>query len=719
MKKILPIFVAYQLLFIFSFVLSAPKPIHGKIQFFEEDPYWSVYHFYGLEGGVKKEAAVSAYNQNMQDVEYALKVSSLDAPGMEEEVPLGSSKNQSFKKVVEFPLLTQKEKLQLVAKVDGDETVLDEETNEEEKMPYTFSLTATHPPDPLDYGMFLLPKNKILVPTNGPMHLSARIFLPYGRTKNISWELSLKEPHVILKSGSEKLGETNTGYVWDYEDISLFAFKLPLGEHKVFFTAKDTNSQTTLISEERTLIVVPNVKAAGFFTHKTKINYTEPVYIHSDQKNYTTKSWNELWKDGPHDDIVVSFTQGFKLLFWRGASYIPVFTFGNIGMTYEWIEAAGSWGRPPGTKVRDCVEPLMDKECRFSRVEIVSSTPARTVIHWHYALIDLNYYNPDNETADEYYYMYPDGFGVRYVEAKIKPDAWHEESEFIVLIPPGYNPFELIEDNDVTLYSPDGKKKWQVTHPKPNIQWEANQPTVYRVHLKNNPYTPVMVTPNLEKQSSFDGWQNKKRYISPSYWGDHWPVTRGFETRNSPPEFYRVRPTHASLVSTYHKPLTQTPLGNGLSMTRWAWLIGITNLPDDAVLKIARNFLTPPQLVPQKGLTSVSYDMTQRAYVLMLKPGAKTASFIVKGEDELVHPAFVVKNMPTKTVQVVVNGKLLKNEIIVHGNEGKYGAALHNYKAKTVNPMDILVMYGNEGKDCVIFLNTLLHGGDAVKLVFI
>lgn len=688
MKRILFIFVACLLLFKSFFVLSAQKEIHGKIQFFEEDDYWSIYHFYGLEGGVKKEMAVSAYNQEMKDVEYVLKVSSLDAPGREEEIPLGNSKSQSFKKVVEFPLLTQKVKLQLVAKIDGNETVLDEEINEEKKMPYTFSLTATHPPDPLLYGMFLVPKNKILVTQNGALRLSAKLFLPYGKEKSISWELALNEPYIILQRGNEKLGETNAGYAWDYDDLELPP--LSKGVYSVSFTVRNEKNDTALLQEGRMLLVVPPKKeSAKFGAQKTKINYTEPVYIHSDQKNYTTKSWDELWKGSPLDDIVVHFPQGFGLLFWRGASYIPVFTFGNIGMTYEWIEAAGSWGRPPGTKVRDCVEPLMDKECRFSRVEIVSSTPARTVIHWHYALIDLNYYNPDNEMADEYYTMYPDGFGVRYVEAKIKPDAWHEESEFIVLIPPGYNPFELIKDNDVTILSPDGKKKWQVAHPKPDIQWELNQPTVYRVHLKNNPYTPIMVTPNLEKQSSFDGWQNKKRYVSPSYWGDHWPVTRGFETRNFVPEFYRVRPTHASLVSTYHKPLAQTPLGNGLSMTKWAWLIGITNLPDDVVLKFARNFLTPPALVPQKGVASVSYDRTQRAYVLAIKPGAKTVAFTVKGDDEIVHPAFVLKNTAQKKLRLIVNKKEVSPGLYVTGTEGKNTVIYFSSKLKNSDMMTI------------------------------
>lgn len=673
-------------------LFSAPKPVHGKIQFFEEDDYWSIYHFYGLEGGVKKEAAVSAFNQEMKDVEYMLKVSSLDAPGMQEEIPLGKSNSQTFKKVLMFPLLTQKVKLQLVAKADGVETVLDEEVNEEKTMPYTFSLAATEPPDPLDYGMFLLPKDKILVAQNGALNLHAQVFLPYGKEKNITWELSLKA-HIVLKSGSEKLDATNTGYIWDHENIRFNSLVMLPGTYLAHFIVKDQDSNFPLISEWKTLIVVStrHQKETVLGTYNPKINYTEPVYIHSDQKNYTTKSWDDVWKDGPYEDYIVSFPENpFKLLFWRGASYIPVFTFGNIGITYEWIEAAGSWGRPPGTKVRDCVEPLMDKECRFSRVKILSSSPARVVVHWRYALIDLNYYNPDNEWVDEYYYIYPDGYVTRVADAKLVPKTWHEQSEFIVLIPPGYNPFELIEDNDVTIYNLHGTEKWEVTHPKPNIQWEVNQPTVYRVHLKNNPYTPVMVTPNLEKQSSFDGWQNKKRYVSPSYWGDHWPVTRGFETRNFVPEFYKVCPTHASLVSTYHKPLKVTPTDDGMEMTHWVWLLGITNGTDEQVLKMARNFLTPPQIVPQKNLTSADYDMKQRAYVLNVKKGASDVQFSVKGNEEILHPVFVLKNTAVKNIKMFVD-----NEPVLSGN----------------------LSTGVEGKDTVVFGNIKIMAGSSIKII--
>ncbi len=182
-------------------LFSAPKPIHGKIQFFEEDAYWSIYHFYGLEGGVKKEVAVSAFNQDMKDVEYALKVSSLDAPGIEEEIPLGKSSSQTFKKVVEFPLLTQKEKLQFVARVNGTETVLDEEINEEKTMPYTFSLTATEPPDPLDYGMFLLPKDKILVTQDGTLRLEAHTMLQYGEVRVLDWKIFIEKPLLYLNYG--------------------------------------------------------------------------------------------------------------------------------------------------------------------------------------------------------------------------------------------------------------------------------------------------------------------------------------------------------------------------------------------------------------------------------------------------------------------------------------------------------------------------------------
>ena len=59
-------------------------------------------------------------------------------------------------------------------------------------------------------------------------------------------------------------------------------------------------------------------------------------------------------------------------------SYIPFWAGEhNTGACYEWAEMLVA-----ARGAVDCVEPLMDKELRYGRVEIVESTPARVHVRW-------------------------------------------------------------------------------------------------------------------------------------------------------------------------------------------------------------------------------------------------------------------------------------------------------------------------------------------------
>ncbi len=88
--------------------------------------------------------------------------------------------------------------------------------------------------------------------------------------------------------------------------------------------------------------------------------------------------WDEPWRVGPHSDVVVSFDDGsHKFVFWRGTSYIPCWvTDKGVWYTNEFVERRGH--QSPNTQ--GCVEPISDKQCRFSHVRIIESTDARVVV---------------------------------------------------------------------------------------------------------------------------------------------------------------------------------------------------------------------------------------------------------------------------------------------------------------------------------------------------
>ena len=81
---------------------------------------------------------------------------------------------------------------------------------------------------------------------------------------------------------------------------------------------------------------------------------------------YSSLRYEDGWKPELRD-IVVWLPNGSRFVFWRGSSYIPFWAGRhNTGACYEWAEIIS---QPQGAV--DCVEPLMDKELRYGRVEIV------------------------------------------------------------------------------------------------------------------------------------------------------------------------------------------------------------------------------------------------------------------------------------------------------------------------------------------------------------
>ena len=124
----------------------------------------------------------------------------------------------------------------------------------------------------------------------------------------------------------------------------------------------------------------------------------------------------------------------------------------NTGACYEWAEIIS---QPQGAV--DCVEPLMDKELRYGRVEIVEATSAQVHVRWTYQSTDFKYKVWGDEAVEDYYF-YPDGFGTRVVSLKADPKNDYELSEFIILTPAGAYPFDVLPEHAVDALFLDGRK---------------------------------------------------------------------------------------------------------------------------------------------------------------------------------------------------------------------------------------------------------------------
>ena len=129
-----------------------------------------------------------------------------------------------------------------------------------------------------------------------------------------------------------------------------------------------------------------------------------------------------------------------------------------MGMSYEWAETT-----PPPDGFTDSVEPLMDKELRYSRVEILESSASRVHVRWTYQSTDFMYKVWGDAPVEDYYF-YPDGFGTRVLSLTSAPGAQYEVQEMIVLAPQAAFPYQVLSPKMVDILFIDGEKR-EITFP--------------------------------------------------------------------------------------------------------------------------------------------------------------------------------------------------------------------------------------------------------------
>ena len=141
-----------------------------------------------------------------------------------------------------------------------------------------------------------------------------------------------------------------------------------------------------------------------FGARETDLTYSGPVFTNWDE----SISYEQAWEGFSAHDVVIDFPdQPYRYVFWKGASYVPLWMFDRTFATYEWMETATD-----DPSFVDCIEPLQDRRCEYSRVKLLSTSAARARVKWNYAETDFNVRIVRDEHAEEVYTMYPDGIGV-------------------------------------------------------------------------------------------------------------------------------------------------------------------------------------------------------------------------------------------------------------------------------------------------------------------
>lgn len=386
---------------------------------------------------------------------------------------------------------------------------------------------------------------------------------------------------------------------------------------------------------------------------------------------YTTlhyqKSWDDLRRVGPDSDVVVRFDRSpSRLVFWQGTNYIPAWVTGDDKWyTDEFLETWGS-GCPAGG---DC-EPMSDKQERYSHVNILESDDARVVVHWRYALAEVEQYlgawrDPRTgwfDWADEYWTVYPDGIAIRkQVLHSSDLERTHEWQETIVLHQPGRRPEDDINWDAITLGNMQGETKTYTWQPKaagefgtpngPAAVTGPADPNMQLVNIKSE-WKPFQIV--APEGASANIYFDEPTYFSFECW-NHWPVAQ--IASSDRPCVTDDRASHSSLSHLYWNDYAR----DADSETK-ILMDGLTTMTMSQLLPLAKSWLSPPALTIEGGAwRSEGYDATQRAWVVTKgadgAPGKLTMTLAASAGSPVFDPAFVIRNWGDGGAALRIDGK--------------------------------------------------------------
>lgn len=448
------------------------------------------------------------------------------------------------------------------------------------------------------------------------------------------------------------------------------ALPVGVGERDVLHVSITSGGQELWQKTITTMRIASTPTLPRFGVVETKLRYDAPISLRDPSNGSFSSIPFTKGFDAKLNDIVVALPNGGRLVFWRGSSYIPFWlTRHNVGICSEWAECIGPW---PPDRV-DCIEPLMDKELRYGRVEVVESTPARVHVRWTYQSCDL-LYKVWGDQAVEDYYLYPDGFGTRVLTLTRDPARNYELSEFILIGPQEKYPLSFVPAQPVDMLFLDGETR-HVSLPANDASLgpPRDVPAVYRVRPhKDDPTSFVYFSPRIRKfPMPFGAFYDQGQLVTPAYWGSHWPLARGNMTGSKIDDRIHATPHHTSLMSWVDaKPdpiSTRTgpsidSLGHSRVMTteRWAWMIGMTDAPDADVLARAKSFATPPSIEASGARVHPDGYVAERRAVRLIADRLPTdITLKLTSPGQFVSPIFEIDGAPQKLIGVSLDGQAL------------------------------------------------------------
>ena len=592
------------------------------------------------------------------------------------------SRNQSAPVSCSDSRLTPPYAARVTLERDADEVLLLRDQKPPEK-PVELARQAIHFPEfdadasarpnvivnPVDLGTIFVPEGWLLL---GPGQSAKLEAAAISRTQ--SW------PRARLTARFESMTDAASSVLFPLQAGVRATARLPVPsaparrDGDVLLIAIDNGDGQELWRKKiPVMLVLEPLRHPRFGVTFEKLRFDAPISVRDPATGkYSSLRYQDGWKP-ELADVVVWLPSGSRFVFWRGSSYIPFWAGRhNTGACYEWAEIIS---QPKGAV--DCVEPLMDKELRYGRVEVVEATAAQIHLRWTYQSTDFEYKVWGDQAVEDYYF-YPDGFGTRVLSLKADPKNDYELSEFIILSAAGAYPFDILPERAVDALYLDGRKH-EFRLPNPATPSEAAKeadkkgtPAMYRLRLsKYEEPAAVYFNPGEKRLPPvvFGPFLDAGQMVTPCYWGSHWPLARGNSTGSKIDDRIAFTPCHNSVMSwagCRPEPIqsamveTLDSLGRSRSMSvrRWAWLIGMTDETDAQLLDRAKSFAAPPDLELVGARPDLDgYVIERRA--IRLEATARDIKITVKPKTPYVNPVIELAHAPKGQITVRLGGEPL------------------------------------------------------------
>lgn len=451
-----------------------------------------------------------------------------------------------------------------------------------------------------------------------------------------------------------------------YDEIKIYDIALTPDQIQKSFANYKTNQQTLALAD-----IPPRVLPTGDKTNSFGATYSALKYF---------DTWDNLFRFGKSADVVVSFDNNpCKFVFWRGVSYIPMV----VNEKNEWYsnEFNETWNKSGG---QGCQEPMSDKSSNYSHVRILENTPARVVVHWRFALLDVNHIiaNYDEKTgwgdwSDWYYYIYPDGVAAKKMQLWTNGERNHEWQESMVIFGPDQHPNNIIERiNTITMVAEDGNYKsydW-LTGPPANVDSPTNS-NIQLINLTAN-YDPFTIaTQFIGKTRVYAGEMTP--YATFCTW-NHWPIAQ--MPSDGRYASFPDRTSHSSITNV-NLPIFKEDTSSNKPSYEKIMLEGMWNKNATDLIHLSKSWTHAPKLTNLKGAEG-SYDASQRAYVLNVSDNPVSFTVNANTQNPVYNLCVVLKGWNTKVeAKVNVTGKV--NQGTVRDTEGNYTKVIFIEKEST------------------------------------